>query len=489
MTDTNRPIPEDFFSDWKEREELAENMIPLIGKLYRKNNVTCYIYGRSLVNKSVIDIMKSHRFARQVERSELSEFETWPVVQELAKLNLGPAHIDIGRITSSYMKDDKGLSIADYVRAEVGEAADAPAKPLEQPQDVVLYGFGRIGRLMARLMVEKAAGGDVLRLRAIVVRKGKAPSDIIKRASLLRRDSVHGSLKGTIRILEDKDQLVVNGNVIQLIYANSPAEIDYTDYGIDNAIIVDNTGVWSDEEGLSQHLQSKGVAKVLLTAPGKGNLKNIVAGVNDSDMSESDKILTAASCTTNAIVPALKLINDNFGVVRGHVETVHAFTNDQNLIDNYHKADRRGRAAPLNMVLTSTGAAKAVAKALPELEGKLTGNAIRVPTPDVSMAILNLTLEKEMTAEEMNDFMRDASLHSAVHRQIDFTDSPEVVSTDIVGSRSACVFDAQATICNGNSAVLYLWYDNEFGYSCQVYRVLEKMAGVSYPIYPVEAAK
>ncbi len=484
MNDTSRPVPEDFFSDWKEREELAENMIPLIGRLYRKHNVACYIYGRSLVNRSVIDIMKAHRFARQVERSELSEFETWLVVQELSKLNLGPSHIDIGRITSSYMQDDRGVSIADYVRAEVGAAANAPSKPLESPQDIVLYGFGRIGRLVARLLIEKIAGGDVLRLRAIVVRKGNAPSDLVKRASLLRRDSVHGSLQGTIRVLEDRDQLVVNGNVVQLIYADSPTEIDYTEYGIDNAIVVDNTGVWSDEKGLGQHLKSKGVAKVLLTAPGTGKLKNIVAGVNSDDIKSDDRIVTAASCTTNAIVPALKLIHDNFGIVRGHMETVHAYTNDQNLIDNYHKSDRRGRSAPLNMVLTSTGAAKAVAKALPELEGRLTGNAIRVPTPNVSMAILNLTLEKDLTTEEMNDFMRTASLHSGVHRQIDYIESPEVVSTDIVGSRSASVFDAKATICRENSAVLYLWYDNEFGYSCQVYRVLEKMAGVSYPVYP-----
>ena len=488
MTTLDRPIPEDFFSDWKEREELAENMIPLIGKLYRKNNVTCYIYGRSLVNKSVIDIMKSHRFARQVERSELSEFETWPVVQELGKLNLGPAHIDIGRITSSFMADDRGLSISEYVRAEVGDAADNPAKPLTQPQDVVLYGFGRIGRLMARLLIEKAAGGDVLRLRAIVVRKGKAASDIIKRASLLRRDSVHGSFKGTIRVLEEKNQLICNGNVIQLIYASDPTEVDYREYGIDNAIVVDNTGVWTDDEALGKHLQSGGVSKVLLTAPGKGTLKNIVAGVNDSDILPEDRLISAASCTTNAIVPALKLINDKYGVVRGHVETVHAFTNDQNLIDNYHKADRRGRAATLNMVLTSTGAAKAVAKALPELSGKLTGNAIRVPTPDVSMAILNLTLNEAVSREDLNDFIRDASLYSQVHRQVDFTDSPEVVSTDIVGSRSACVYDAMATICNENSAVVYLWYDNEFGYSCQVHRILEKMAGVSYPIYPRDPA-
>ena len=487
MTDQIRPIPEDFFRDWKEREELAENMIPLIGKLYRSNNVTCYIYGRSLVNRSVLDIMKAHRFVRQIERSELSEFETWPVLQELAKLNLGHAHIDVGRITSSYMKDDRGMPIADFVRHEVGEAADNPSKPLVKPQDVVLYGFGRIGRLVARLLVEKTAGGNTIRLRAIVVRKGKAADDLIKRASMLRRDSVHGSFKGTIRVLEEKNQLVCNGNVIQLIYANNPAEIDYTEYGIDDAIVVDNTGVWSDDESLSQHLQSKGVAKVLLTAPGKGSLKNIVAGINCSEIEPTDKMVSAASCTTNAIVPALKLLNDSFGIVRGHVETVHAYTNDQNLIDNYHSADRRGRSAPLNMVLTSTGAAKAVAKALPELESKLTGNAIRVPTPDVSMAILNLTLDKPVSAEELNDFMREASLHGSYHKQIDFTESPDVVSSDIVGSRTACVFDARATICNENTATLYLWYDNEFGYTCQVHRVLEKMAGVSYAVYPSSA--
>ena len=485
MNDLGRPIPDDFFRDWKEREELAENMIPLIGKLYRHNNVTCYIFGRSLVNRSVIDIMKAHRFVRQIERSELSEFETWPVLQELAKLNLGHAHIDVGRITSSYMRDNQGLSIAEHVRGQVGDAANNPSKPLSKPKDIVLYGFGRIGRLMARLLIEKTAGGDTLRLRAIVVRSGKAKDDLIKRASMLRRDSVHGSFKGTIRVLEDKNQLVCNGNIIQLIYANDPSEIDYRQYSIDDAIVIDNTGVWSDEESLSQHLQSKGASKVLLTAPGKGNLKNIVAGINCGNINAEDKLVTAASCTTNAIVPALKLLNDNYGIVRGHVETVHAFTNDQNLIDNYHKADRRGRAAPLNMVLTSTGAAKAVAKALPELEGKLTGNAIRVPTPDVSMAILNLTFSEPTTVDEINDFMRQASLHGPYHRQIDFTESPDVVSTDIVGSRSACVFDARATICHENTVTLYLWYDNEFGYSCQVHRVLEKMAGVCYATYPI----
>ena len=230
------------------------------------------------------------------------------------------------------------------------------------------------------------------------------------------------------------------------------------------------------------------MSKVILTAPGKGDLKNVVHGINHDIIDPSDTIISAASCTTNAIAPPLKAMDDEFGISAGHVETVHAFTNDQNLIDNYHKASRRGRAAPLNMVLTETGAAKAVGKVLPQLVGRLTGNAIRVPTPNVSMAILNLTLNRETSAEEVNEFMRTQALHSSLRKQIDYSNSPEVVSTDFVGSRHACIFDAQATIVNGNQAVLYLWYDNEFGYSCQVHRILEQMAGIDYAVYPKEGA-
>lgn len=247
---------------------------------------------------------------------------------------------------------------------------------------------------------------------------------------------------------------------------------------------MDNTGRWRDAEGLSQHLQSKGVARVLLTAPGKGNLKNIVHGINQGDITDEDKIVTAASCTTNAITPVLKAINDKFGIVHGHVETVHSFTNDQNLIDNFHKGDRRGRSAALNMVITETGAAKAVAKALPELQGKLTGNAIRVPTPDVSMAILNLNLSTSTTRDEVNDYLREMSLHSQLRKQIDYIDSPDVVSTDFVGSRRAGIVDGLATISTDKNLVLYVWYDNEFGYSCQVVRVMEEMAGVNPPSFP-----
>ena len=261
--------------------------------------------------------------------------------------------------------------------------------------------------------------------------------------------------------------------------------MDYTSYGIDNAIIVDNTGRWRDEEGLGQHLKAKGAAKVLLTAPGKGDIKNIVFGVNSEDIIESDTILSAASCTTNGITPVLKVINDEYGVDHGHVETVHAYTNDQNLTDNFHKGSRRGRAAGLNMVLTETGAAKAVAKALPELQGKLSGNAIRVPTPDVSMAILNLELEKPTTVEELNTRLRTESLTGELRAQIDYIHSPEIVSTDFVGSNRAGIVDGLATIVNGGThAIVYVWYDNEFGYSCQVVRVIEKMAGDALPTFP-----
>ncbi len=480
----NRPKPDDYFKDWKQREALAESMIPMIGKMNREANVGIYLYGKPLVNRSVIDIMKAHRFVRQVEGNELSEFETFPVLEAISKHTLGPAKLDLGRLTVKWMQE--GSPDADvYIERELASLKEG-AKPLPESQDVVLYGFGRIGRLVARLLIEQTGSGDNLRLRAIVVRKGKADNDLVKRASLLRRDSVHGSFKGTIRVEEDSNTLVINGNPVQVIYADSPSEVDYTQYGINNALIVDNTGVWRDEDGLSKHLESKGAAKVLLTAPGKGDLKNVVFGINDGDITADDRIISAASCTTNAITPVLKVLIDKFGVKHGHVETVHSYTNDQNLIDNYHKGERRGRSAALNMVITETGAAKAVAKALPELKGKLTGNAIRVPTPNVSMAILNLQLDKSTTVEELNEYMRDVALHSALSQQIDYTNSPEVVSTDFVGSRHACVFDSKATIVEGSSAVLYCWYDNEFGYSCQVVRCLEKMAGAAYKKIPVE---
>jgi glyceraldehyde 3-phosphate dehydrogenase len=489
VTDRKRPRPDDYFKDWKEREALAEDLIPLVGRLARERNVKCFCYDRSMVNTSVLELMKTHRYVRQVEGNELSERETHPVISAMSKLNLGPAHIDVGKLAVDYYDKNhgEGLTIDEYVGQQLGFLVGSADPEQHEPVDVVLYGFGRIGRLVARILIDKAAGGEVFRLRAVVVRKGSAPNDLEKRASLLRRDSVHGAFNGTIRVDEDRQSFVANGNEVRVIYADSPDSIDYTAYGIDNAIIIDNTGVWRDEAGLSKHLQSRGAAKVILTAPGKGDLKNIVAGINTADIDAADRIISAASCTTNAIVPPLKALDDKFGIVHGHVETVHAYTNDQNLIDNYHKADRRGRSAPLNMVITETGAAKAVAKVLPQLSGKLTGNAIRVPIPNVSMAILNLTLRDATDTETLNEYMRHMALHSSMRRQIDYSNSPEVVSSDFVGSRTACVYDAQATIVSDNQVVIYLWYDNEFGYSCQVYRVMERLVGVNYRAYPPEA--
>ncbi|MFQ3201099.1 MAG: glyceraldehyde 3-phosphate dehydrogenase [Zhongshania sp.] len=486
MTERRRERPDDYFADWKEREALAEGMIPLIGKLYRTNNVKTYIYGKNLSNLSVLDIMQAHRFVRQVEQSELSEFETFPVIQALATLNLGTAHIDAGRIAVAYEETGKpaGQSVEEFVRSQVAGLIGVSKEPVRPARDVVLYGFGRIGRLVARLLIEKTGGGDNLRLKAVVIRHGGAENDLVKRVSLLRRDSVHGPFNGTIRVDEDRQSFVANGVEVKVIYANSPAEVDYTKYGINDAILVDNTGKWRDTEGLSVHLGCPGISKVILTAPGKGEMKNIVHGVNSHEILPTDTIISAASCTTNAIAPPLKVLDDKFGVEGGHVETVHSYTNDQNLIDNYHKGDRRGRSAPLNMVISETGAAKAVGKVLPQLLGKLSGNAIRVPTPNVSLAILKLNLKTETTVEELNEFMRRVALHSPLRKQIDYSNSPEVVSSDFVGSRHACIFDSEATIVNGKSAVLYCWYDNEFGYSCQVHRILEQMAGVNYAVYP-----
>jgi glyceraldehyde 3-phosphate dehydrogenase len=473
---------EQYLADWRGREEIAEAMLPLIGALYRNHDVVTTLYGRSLVHGSIIDILKAHRFARQILENELSVRETYPVLQAIAGLDLAPARIDIGKLTVRFLSQTE-LPLNEFLRHELATVNTGRSSTLDAPRDVVLYGFGRIGRLLARILIDKTGSGDKLRLRAAVVRKG-SEDDLIKRASLLRRDSVHGHFQGAITIDEAENGIVANGNLIRIIYADAPEKVDYSRYGIKNAILIDNTGKWRDRAGLERHLQTPGIAQVVLTAPGKGDVPNIVFGVNNDLVNERERIFSAASCTTNAIVPVLKAVHDRFGIDSGHVETCHSYTNDQNLIDNYHKANRRGRSAPLNMVITETGAAKAVAKALPALAGKLTGNAIRVPTPNVSLAILNLTLEQPTTVQELNRYLRDISLESPLQNQIDYTNSPEVVSSDFVGSRHAGVVDSLATIVQGNRCVLYVWYDNEFGYSCQVVRLVQRLAGLELPAFP-----
>jgi len=414
---------------WKNREEIAERMIALIGQLYREKNIVVSVYGRSLINRSVIQILKSHRRTRMLD-VELSVVHTFPILEALMKIeNIGSAEVDIGKLAVEYK--NQGGDVDAFV-AKAVESIEGKAKT-EQPKDVVLYGFGRIGRILARLIISQSGLGRGLSLKAIVVRKS-SDGDLAKRASLLRRDSIHGTFDGTISVDEENEAIIANGQFIKVIYASSPSEVDYTAYGIENALLIDNTGKWRDAEGLSQHLKCAGIAR----------------------------------CTTNAITPVLKVLDDKYKVLNGHVETVHSFTNDQNLIDNYHKADRRGRAATLNMVITETGAAKAVAKALPGLKGKLTGNSVRVPTPNVSLAILNLNLEKEVDREEVNEYIRQISINSSLQGQIGYTNSTEVVSSDFIGLTA------------------YVWYDNEVGYSCQVLRIAEQMCGVSYTKIPAE---
>jgi len=427
--------------------------------------------------------MQAHRFVREAEKNELSEFETYQVITFLSSLELGPSEVDIGIIAAAYLFDDKKITMEEFVGDSVKDLVGKKGSVLEDAQDVVLYGFGRIGRLLARLLVEDSGGGDNLRLRAIVVRKS-GKEDLIKRANLLRTDSVHGPFKGTVRVEEKDEQLIVNGSEVKIIYSDKPDSIDYESYGINKALLIDNTGVWRDKKSLDKHLKCNGINKVLLTAPVKGKLKNIVHGINNETVSTKDDILGAASCTTNAIVPILKVLNDEYRIISGHIETVHAYTNDQNLLDNFHEKSRRGRSAALNLVITETGAGKAVGQILPELEGKLTANAIRVPTPNVSLAIMKLNLEKSMDTTELNDFLRQTAFHSKYKDQIDFTNSNEIVSSDFVGNRYAGIIDSAATICNENHAILYVWYDNEFGYTVQLLGLAKEMVGLTYKRYP-----
>ncbi|MBE0618586.1 MAG: glyceraldehyde-3-phosphate dehydrogenase [Proteobacteria bacterium] len=482
---------EQYFKLWNESEAFTVKMLSILNDLRVERGVLVHVYGRSIAKVSSVEILKVHRHARLILGRELTVQDTYPVLEALGRLDLGACRIDLGKLTVKYQAHAKDYPSLDaFVGKELSAVTTGIQTVLARPQDVVLYGFGRIGRLLARILVDKTGRGDKIRVRATVVRKGME-GDLKKRAALFRMDSVHGPFAGTTQMDEQENAIVANGNLIRVLYSDAPEQMDYTAYGIDDAIIIDNTGKWRDRKGLGRHLEAKGVKSVLLTAPGKGDIPNIVYGINHQTLDPAERIVSAASCTTNAIVPVLKVVNDRFGIASGHVETVHAYTNDQNLIDNFHKKARRGRSAPLNMVITETGAATAAAKVLPELAGKLTGNAIRVPTPDVSLAILKLNLEGATSREELNDTLRQVALNSPLQNQIDFTTSPDIVSSDVIGSRHAGVVDSEATIVNGSdgrNVVLYVWYDNEFGYACQAMRLLQRMADIHLPELPLDDA-
>lgn len=466
--------------DWIELEKAAIELIHITGELWFNRSVELILFRNQLVDRSASQILNLHQYANDIVKKPITVVDTLEIARKLNSLDLAPSRLDIGKLTAEWLSEKAafGNDTKKFLENKIGGFIGADRRKMI-PRDVILYGFGRIGRILARELVGQAGKGEQLRLRAIVVRK-RSTDDLSKRAELLRNDSVHGPFPGTVIEDHEKSALIVNGHTIYVIDAKNPEDVDYTSYGINNALLIDNTGVSRDREGLGRHLKAKGVDKVLLTAPGKGDIPNVVYGVNEKNHTAEEKIYSAASCTTNAIVPVLAVMEKAVGIERGHIETIHSYTNDQNLLDNYHSKYRRGRSAAMNMVITETGADKAVAKVLPVLEGKLTGNAVRVPTPDVSLAILNLTLKKDVTKDEVNEILKDGALRGDLVEQIQYSSSNELVSSDLIGNPCASIVDSPATIVSKDkrSVVLYVWYDNEYGYSRQVIRFAKYLSDV-----------
>lgn len=467
-----------------ERERAAVSLSSKVGELLYDKGIELVLFRNHLLDITISEILNLHEYSKTVVNKPVDVFTTSDIALELTKLDLAPAKIDIGKLASEYLAEKSNYaSKADFLADKLKGFETGSGAPF-QPRDVVLYGFGRIGRLAARELIKQAGKGQQLRLRAIVTRTS-SPEEIIKRAALLKNDSVHGAFKGTVKVDIENESIIINGQVVKIICAKNPEDIDYTAHGINNALIIDNTGAFTTKEALSRHLQSKGSSRVLLTAPGK-EIPNVVYGINQDMIDlENEKIYSAASCTTNAISPILKVVNDKLGVVKGHIETVHAYTNDQNLLDNMHNKPRRGRSAAINMVITSTGAGNAVTKVIPSLQDKLTANAVRVPTPNGSLAILNLEVGKETSVDALNEMIKDAALNGDLVNQIYYSYDPELVSNDIIGNVCCSVFDSHATIVSkdGKNIVLYAWYDNEFGYTKQVIRLAKYVTKVRRAIY------
>lgn len=467
-----------------ERERAAVKLQSKVGALLYDKGIELVLFRNHMTDVTNSEILNLHEYAGKVVNRPIDVFTTSELAELILEMDITSAKLDIGKLASEWLTDGANYASKQaFLDIKIGSLSPANGQEIE-PRDVVLYGFGRIGRLAARELIKQAGKGQQLRLRAIVTR-GSSNADIVKRASLLRNDSVHGAFKGSVvEDLENKN-LIINGQIVQMIDASNPEDIDYTKYGINNALIIDNTGVFTNREALSRHLKAKGVGKVLLTAPGK-EIPNVVYGINQGDLDvENETIFSAASCTTNAISPILKVINDKYGVVKGHIETVHAYTNDQNLLDNMHKKPRRGRSAAVNMVITSTGAGNAVTKVIPELKDRLTANAVRVPTPNGSLAILSLELASTTSIDEVNALVKDAALNGELVNQIYYSFDPELVSSDIIGNTCCSVFDSNATIISkdGKNVVLYAWYDNEFGYTKQVIRLAKYVTKVRRAIY------
>jgi glyceraldehyde 3-phosphate dehydrogenase len=323
-----------------------------------------------------------------------------------------------------------------------------------------INGFGRIGRLVFKRMMEKG-GFDIIAINDL--------TDPKTLTHLLKYDSIHGRFPGELQATEKGFKL--NGKEILITSEKDPTKLDWSKKGVD--IVIESTGVFTTKEKLTMHLTA-GAKKVILTAPPKDDLDAmIVIGVNDDDLKPEHKIISNASCTTNCLAPMVKVLDENFGIVKGFMNTIHSYTNDQVMLDQPHKDLRRARAGALNIIPTTTGAAKAVGKVLPHLKGKLDGFSLRVPTPDGSITDFTAIVNRDVTKEEINAAMKKAA-ESNLKGILEYTEDP-IVSSDIIGDDHSCIFDALSTMAFGSLIKVIGWYDNEWGYSCRVVDLLKKM--------------
>ena len=324
---------------------------------------------------------------------------------------------------------------------------------------VAINGFGRIGRMCFRSLIQNP-NIEIVAINDL--------TDVPTLAHLLKYDSVHGRFGHSVEASDVA--LIVNGKSIKIFAQKDPSALPWGDLNVD--VVIESTGIFTDKEGASKHI-SAGAKKVIISAPASGGIKTIVLGVNDEMLTSEDTIISNASCTTNCLAPMAKVLNDKFGIEKGYITTVHAYTADQRLQDSPHKDLRRARAAALSMVPTSTGAAKAVGEVLPTLKGKLDGVAVRVPTPDGSLTDLVAVLSREVTKEEVNAAMKEAS-ETHMKGILEYCTDP-IVSIDIVGNLHSCIFDAALTSTNGNLVKVMGWYDNEAGYSERVCDLVAKL--------------
>jgi len=326
---------------------------------------------------------------------------------------------------------------------------------------IAINGFGRIGRLVLRELIRRNSSVEVVAINDL-----DSPETL---AHLFKYDSVHREFPGEVKV--EGDTMYVNGKGIKVFAEKDPANLPWKDLGVD--VVVESTGKFTERDGAMKHIQA-GAKKVIITAPAKGEDITVVFGCNEEQLKPEHQIISCASCTTNSIASVVKVINDNFGIVTGYLVTVHSYTNDQRILDLPHKDLRRARAAAVNIIPTTTGAAKAVALVVPEVKGKLDGMALRVPTPDGSMSVLTAQVEKSTTTEEVNAKVKEAT--EGRLRGIIKYNTDQIVSTDIVGTTYAGVYDATLTkVMNGNLVTVYSWYDNEYGYTCRVVDTIEKV--------------